>query len=113
MADAPPVRDRAATRQQLAEMRSRLLGNRGKQIDGGDVALLASVQGAIAAMDADGSASVAVAHGGRAILADDGQTISLTIYTEAAAATGAALTAERALALAGELITAARRRLHD
>lgn len=45
--------DRAATRQQLADMRSRLIGNLGKQIEGGDLALLAAVTGALAAIDAE------------------------------------------------------------
>ena len=102
---------RAVARQQLADMRSRLIGNLGKQIEGGDLALLADINGALAAIDADGDASVALAPGGRAVLADDGQTITLTIYIGAAVATGAALTAERAFALAGELIAAGLRRL--
>jgi hypothetical protein len=102
--------DRAATHQQLAEMRSRLVGNLGKQIEGGDITLLAAVNGALVAIDADGGASVEVAPGGRAILADDGQTIALTIYAEEVA-TGVTLTAERAIALAGELIAAGLRRL--
>jgi hypothetical protein len=90
---------------------SRLIGNLGKQIEGGDLALLAAVNGALAAIDMDGGDSVVVAPGARAILADDGQTITLTIYTQAAVATGAALTGERAIALAGELIAAGLRPL--
>lgn len=103
--------DRAATHQQLAEMRAGLIDKLDTRIEGGDLALLASVQGAIAAIDADSGSSGEAAPGGRAILADDGQTISLTIYTDATVAAGAALTAERAIALAGELIAAGLRRL--
>ena len=40
------------TRQQLVEMRSRLIGNLGERIGGGDLALLAAVNGALAAIDA-------------------------------------------------------------
>jgi hypothetical protein len=99
-----------ATYRQLAEMRSRLIGSLGKQIEGGDLALLAAVHGAIAAIDAEGGASVAVAPGGRAILADDRQTITLTIYTEAAVARPGRHS-PRTIALAGELIAAGLRRL--
>jgi hypothetical protein len=108
---AVAMTDRAATPQQLAEMRGRLVGNLGKRIEGGDLTLLAAVNGALAAIAADDGASVALAAGGQTILADDGQTITLTIYTEVAVATGATLTAKRAIALAGELIAAGLRRL--
>jgi hypothetical protein len=45
--------------------------------------------------------------GARAVVSDDGSTISLTVYTEAGDAVPVALLPVRALALAGELIAAA------
>jgi hypothetical protein len=41
--------DRADTRRQLVDMRARLIGNLGERIEGGDLTLLAAVNGAIRA----------------------------------------------------------------
>jgi hypothetical protein len=49
--------------------------------------------------------------GGRAVLADDGAAITLTLYGEAGAAASVTLAPRRAVALAGELIRAALRRM--
>jgi hypothetical protein len=49
--------------------------------------------------------------GGRAVLADDGTAIRLTLHPEAGAATAVTLAPHRAIALAGELTAAALRRL--
>lgn len=45
--------------------------------------------------------------GGRAILADDGEAITPTLYPEAGAVAAVTLTPRRAVALASELIAAA------
>jgi hypothetical protein len=91
-------------------MRAGLLDKLDEQIDGGNLALLGSVHTAISALDAEGEPQAETQPLGRVVLADDGQAITLSIYMEETA-TGATLTPERAIALAGELITAAQRRL--
>jgi hypothetical protein len=104
--------DRAATRQQLAEMRSRLIGNLGKQIEGGDLALLTSVQGAIAAIDAEPDCPADAERMARAIVTDiPGEQIRVSLYAEDGRAAAVELNPLRALCVAGELIAAAHRRL--
>jgi hypothetical protein len=104
--------DRAATRQQLADMRNRLIGNLGKQIEGGDLELLAAVNGAIAAMDAEPDCPADAEHMARAIVTDiPGQPVCLSLYGEDGRAATIDLPPLRALAIAQELVAAASRRL--
>ncbi len=106
------VTDHAATRQQLAEMRSRLLGNLGKQIEGGDLALLASVQAAIAVIDAEPDCPADAEPMARAIVTDvPGQPVCLSLYGSDGRVATIGLPPLRALAIAQELIGAAGRRL--
>jgi hypothetical protein len=112
MTDALPVPGRAATRQQLAEMRSRLVGNLGKQIEGGDLALLAAVTGALAAMDAEPDCPADAEHMARAIVTDvPERPVCLSLYGEDGRVATIDLPPLRVLAIAQELIAAAGRRL--
>lgn len=112
MTDALPVPDRAATRQQLADMRSRLIGKLGKKIEGGDLALLAAVNGAIAAMDAEPDCPADAERMARAIVTDvPGQLVCLSLYGEDGRVATIDLPPIRALAIAQELIAAAGQRL--
>ena len=101
--------DRADTRRRLVDMRERLLDDLDHQIDGGVLALLTGVNSALAAIDAGAPVDGEPAE--RAIVADDGKSIRLTLYT----AEGPAATAEvppiRALTIATELVAAAIARL--
>jgi hypothetical protein len=104
--------DRAATRQLLVDMRSRLIGNLGKQIEGGDLALLAAVNGALAAIDAEPDCLADAERMARAIVTDvPGQPVCLSLYGEDGCVATIDLPPLRALAIAQELIAAAGRRL--
>jgi hypothetical protein len=78
------MNDRSDTRQRLVELRHQLVADLGCQVDGGTLALLGNVQGALVAIDAlPGSDEVAPAD--RVVIADDGERITLTLYREAEA----------------------------
>jgi hypothetical protein len=86
-------------------MRERLIGNLGRRIEGGDLALVAAIAGALAAIEACKPSDVELA--ARAVVSDDGCEIRLTLYNENGAAFAAPIAPGRAVALAGELIAAA------
>jgi hypothetical protein len=99
-------------RQQLVDMRERLIGNLGEKIEGRDLALTAAVNGALSAVEAGDAVLPDAEPAARAVVADiPGEPIALTLYREAEAVAMIALPPIRALALAGELIGAAIRRL--
>jgi hypothetical protein len=116
MADPEPLRDagNTDTRRQLLDMRERLVGNLGERIEGGDLALLAAVHGAMAAIEAADRVLPDAEQAARAVVTDtrDGP-IALTLYNEAEAVATIALPPIRALALAGELIRAAMPRVRE
>src|SRR5437868_5907946 len=100
------------TRRQLAEMRERLIGNLGERIEGGDLALLAAVNGALCAIDAADCGLVNAEPMARAVVTDvPGSPAVLTMYGDDGRAVSVELTALRALNLAGRLLDAALRRL--
>jgi hypothetical protein len=100
-------------RARLIELRRDVLGV--LQRDGtalGELALLASVQGALAAIEADAAADAAAPEpSGRVVLTDDGSAIRLISYADAERAAVVELSPRRAIALAGDLIAAALPRL--
>jgi hypothetical protein len=102
----------ADTRHQLLDMRERLIGNLGERIEGGDLTLLAAVNGALAAIDAADRGLADAEPGVRVIVTDiPGEPIALALYAEDTRVVGGELSPVRALALAGELLGAALRRL--
>jgi hypothetical protein len=104
----------ADTRQQLVAMRSRLVGGLGEKIEGGDLSLLAAVNGALSAVEAVDAVLPDAEAAARAVVSDvPGEPIALTLYREAEAVSQIALPPIRALALAGELIRAAVPRLQE
>jgi hypothetical protein len=88
----------ADLRSRLCEMRAELVGKLEQRIDGGMLALLGTVHGAIAAVDA---VPEDVADAARAVVSDDGETIQLMFYGEDGAACGLELAPAHAVALAG------------
>ena len=104
--------NRAATLQQLIEMRGRLLDDLGERIDGGSLSLLTAIGGALAAIDAElGMDPEEVQPATRIVLTDDGDTARLTLYGNTGAVAAVPLSPLRLVGLAGELIAAAMRRL--
>src|SRR5947208_3184173 len=101
------------TRRQLAKMRKRLIGNLGRQIEGGDLTLLAAVNGALATIDAeapqlDDEPMV------RAVVADaPGMPINVALYAENGRGVAVEVSPIRAIVLVGQLIEAAVSRLGD
>jgi hypothetical protein len=95
-------------RSRLCEMRAELVGKLEQRIDGGMLALLGTVHGAISAVDA---VPEEVDPADRAVVSDDGETIFLTFYAADGAACGLELAPAHAVALAGRLIEAASARL--
>ena len=89
-------------------MRGALVERLGRRVEGGDLALLGSVHGAIAAVDA---VPGEVAPAARAAVADDGEVIRLVFYAEDGAACGLELAPAHAVRLAGRLIAAASAKL--
>lgn len=127
-----PVTDRILTRLRLVEMRERLIDQLEHEIDGGGLARLNEVNGAIAAIDAEavGSRLARVPAGGgddagevassysasplRAVVRDEpGRAAELQIYGADGLVVGLPVSAHRALDLGVELIGAARRRFAD
>jgi hypothetical protein len=92
----------------LCDMRAELVGKLEQRIDGGMLALLGTVHGAISAVDA---VPEDVADAAPAVVADDGETIRLTFYSADGAACGIELVPAHAVALAGRLLDAASARL--
>jgi hypothetical protein len=78
-------------------------------IDGGLLRLLGDANLALAALDRQPSADAALA--ARAVVSDDGCEIRLTLYAQNGAAFAVPIAPGRAVALAGELIAAARPKL--
>src|SRR5260221_11486436 len=101
----------AETRRGVVEMRDRLVADLGCQVDGGTLALLADVQGALPAIDAAEADGREVEPAERAVVTDDGETIRLAAYRGNIAVAEVELSPRRAITLAGELIAAAARRL--
>jgi hypothetical protein len=77
-------------------------------LDGGDLALAAGVAAALTLVEAEAPPT---GPGSRAALADDGETLVLTIYGSDGPLATTTLSALHALTLAAELVTAARRRV--
>src|SRR3954467_12468021 len=99
------------TRRQLAAMRERLMGNLGRQIEGGDLALLAAVNGALAAIDAEALPLDAEPMARAVVTNAPGLPISVTLYAEHGHSAAVELSPIRAIALASRLIEAALPRL--
>jgi hypothetical protein len=85
-----------------------LVGKLEQRIDGGVMALLGSVNAALAAVD---SAPVEAVAAARAVVADDGEAIRLTFYAADGGACGLELDPAHAVRLAGRLLEAASARL--
>jgi hypothetical protein len=96
----------------LTTMRAELVERLARDgIEGGTLTLLPGVNAAIEACGAATADHHDLARADRVILADDGSTITLALYTAAGAIGSASLSPRRTVALAGELITAALQRL--
>jgi hypothetical protein len=80
-------------------------------IDGGLLALLGNVGAAITAIDAASPVAADAEPNARAVVSDDGTEIRLTLYAENGAVFAVPIAPGRAVALAGELIAAARPKL--
>jgi hypothetical protein len=110
--DAPTIDDPAGLRVRLIAMRAELVERLACDgIEGGTLALLAGINAAIEACDLAAERPADMVANGRAVLSDDGAAITLTLYTRADPVAAVALAPHRAVALAGELIAAALRRL--
>jgi hypothetical protein len=105
--DRPPEGG-ADLRSRLCDMRAELVERLARRIDGGDLVLLGTVHGAIAAVDAVPEDVVPAA---RAVVSDDGEAIRLVFYGEDGATCGLELDPAHAVRLAGRLIEAASARL--
>lgn len=82
------------------------------RVKGGTLAVVANIGTTIAAYEAatraQGQVPANAMPDGRAVLADDGAAITLTLYSDTGAVAGATLLPARAAAIAGELVAAAR-----
>jgi hypothetical protein len=104
----------AETRKHLADMRERLVGNLGERIEGGDLALLAAVNGALLAIEAVDAAIPDAEAAARVVITDiPGEPIALVLYRETEAVGQIGLPPIRALGLAAQLIQAAMPRLRE
>jgi hypothetical protein len=92
----------------LCDMRAALVGKLEQRIEGGMLALLGTVHGALSAVDAVPEEVTPVA---RAVVADDGEVIRLMFYAEDGAACGLELAPAHAVDLAARLGAAASARL--
>ena len=99
--------DLATLRRRLIAMRQELVADLGIEIEGGTLALLGSVNSAVAAIEAE--LVIEADPADRAIVSDDGEAILLTVYAADRRAAAATLTRHGAVRLAGRLITAASR----
>ena len=80
-----PERSRETVRHTLADMREMLVERLGRRIEGGDLALLGSVNGAIAAIDASARMPAEAEEMARAVVTDmPGEPINLALYGEIA-----------------------------
>jgi hypothetical protein len=117
MSDAAPAIassvDPQPLRAQLLDMRGALLEQLAEGIDGGALALLASVNGALAAVEASEQLAAAngVARDGRVVISDDGTSLRLTMYRAKGLQASVELTAGQAAHLAATLAAAAARRI--
>jgi hypothetical protein len=101
-------------RAQLVDMREHLIANLGERIVGGDLTLLAAVNGAMSAIEAVDAVLPDAEMAARAVVSDiPGEPIALTLYREAETVAQIALPPIRALALAAQLIEAALPRLTE
>jgi hypothetical protein len=104
----------ADTRKQLLEMRERLVDGLSQQIEGGDLALLAAIHGAMSAIEAADRVLPDTQSAARVIVYDvPGEPIALALYRETEAVAQIALPPIRALGLAAKLIEAAMPRLTE
>lgn len=122
--------DRIALRERLVEMRERLIEEIVDGIDGGGLARLNEIHGTIAALDAEaiGRPLMRVSAGGcddaadrvaphsapplRTVVRDEpGRAVELQMYDNRGLVAAVPVSAHRALALASDLIAAARARL--
>ena len=103
----------AALTQELIAWRSRLIGDLERAITGGDLALLANVQMALWAIEPSGQAAASdeAIPAGRAVVADDGRVITITLYTGRERAGVVVLEPAAAAAIAGKLVDAVSRRI--
>src|ERR1700676_269936 len=91
---------RAVTRNTLSEMREQLVDRLGRRIAGGDLALLGSVNGAIAAVDALAGGPGEAEERARAVVTDmPGEPISLALYAGDRRGAVVQLEPQRAIAL--------------
>ena len=95
-------------RARLYHMRAGLVGRLAKRIEGGDLALLGTVHGAIEAVAAVPEEAAPAA---RAAVTDDGEVIRLSFYSADGASCGLELDPAHAVDLAGRLFAAASARL--
>jgi hypothetical protein len=103
--------DPVALRARLVELRRSLLDEMGR--DGpaaGAMALLAGINAALAALDAEADTLDGAEPACRAVLIDGSEAIKLALYTEAGQAVVRELSPQRAVQLAGQMIAAASRR---
>ena len=100
----------AETRRRLIEMRSGLLTDLDRQIDAGQLALLAGINAALAAIDAQPAEREPA---DRVALADDGTTLRLTSYTQSGAVATVVLDPRQAIAIAGKLLAASAPKLRS
>ena len=77
-------------------------------LDAGLLAVLGNVGAALVALD---QMAVGVSEGGRVVATDDGSEIRIALYDPAGTIATAPISAQWALALAGQLVSAAARRL--
>jgi hypothetical protein len=105
--------DPPSLRAVLLDMRTQLLEQLGEGIDGRVLALLASVSGALAAVEASEQLAAAngVARDGRIVVSDDGTSLKLTMYRAKGLQASVELTPGQAAHLAATLASAAARRI--
>jgi hypothetical protein len=102
------------TRRQLVVMREHLVVSLGERIEGGDLALLAAVNGALSAIEAVDAVIPDSEAAARAVVFDvPGEPIGLVLYRETEAVAQIPLPPIRALGLAAKLIAAAMPRLQE
>jgi hypothetical protein len=95
-------------------MRAQLLEQLAEGIDGGVLALLASVNGALAAVEAGeqlAAAPTSAARDGRIVVSDDGISLKVTVYRAKGLQASVELTPGQAAHLAATLASAAARRI--
>ncbi len=108
MTDGPQLDNRSELRARLVAMRAKLVERLAcDKIEGGTLALLAGINAAIEACLAAVKPPADMLETGRAVLADDGAAITLTLYSGAKAVATITLDPVRAVRLAAKLIALA------